>query len=163
MWYALQCEKGQEEYCLQICKSQINRAILQDAYWLTYEKMRKYEGSWHMEKENLFPGYIILVSDNAEILRQEIESLPIKEKVFRVVSEEEQRFIQNLCGQSKHLAMSKGVIHGGVTRVTEGPLVGREALFRKIDRHKRLVFLFNPDTVLGSDVKVGLEIVEKKE
>lgn len=161
MWYALQCEKGQENACLQICKRQLNKDILQDAFMLTYEKMRKYEGSWHGEKVNLFPGHIILEAENREKLQDAIQNLSITYTSFQHVSEEEQTFLQNLCGQSKHLAMSKGVIHGGVTKVTEGPLVGREVLFRKIDRHKRLVFLVNPDQELGSDMKAGLEIVEK--
>ncbi|MDD3140732.1 MAG: antitermination protein NusG, partial [Lachnospiraceae bacterium] len=71
------------------------------------------------------------------------------------------KFLQELCDQNHHLPMSRGVIHGGITRVTEGPLVGHESLFRKIDRHKRLVFLINSDQGLCGDVKVGLEIVEK--
>lgn len=161
MWYAFQCEKGQEESCLQICKAQLNKAILRDAFLLTYEKMRKYEGSWHVETVNMLPEHIILDCYDSEMLSKEVEKLPIEKKSLRTISEEERNFLQGLCGQSKHLAMSKGVISGGVTRVTEGPLVGREALFRKIDRHKRLVFLINPDQGLGCDVKVGLEIVEK--
>ncbi|MDD3362066.1 MAG: hypothetical protein PHW34_10385 [Hespellia sp.] len=161
MWYALQCEKGWEESCLQICKNQIDPTVLQDAFLLTYEKMRRYEGRWHMETENLFPECIILDSQDESALTKEIEKLPIKKKLLRMFSQEEQNFMQELYGRSKHLPMSKGIIHGGVTKVTEGPLIGRESLFCKIDRHKRLVFLVNPDQAFGKNVKAGLEIVEK--
>ena len=57
--------------------------------------------------------------------------------------------------------MSEGVIEGDTVRVTRGPLMGREGLIRKIDRHKRRAYL--EVTMFGRTVpaSVGLEIVRK--
>ena len=42
------------------------------------------------------------------------------------------------------MSLSKGHIREGKTHVTQGPLQGKEALSRKIDRHKRLARLEVP-------------------
>ena len=57
--------------------------------------------------------------------------------------------------------MSEGVIEGDTVKVTRGPLMGREGLIRKIDRHKRRAYL--EVTMFGRTIpaSVGLEIVRK--
>ena len=57
--------------------------------------------------------------------------------------------------------MSTGVIEGDRVIVTDGPLVGREALISKIDRHKRLAYLDMRMFGRIKTIKVGLEIVRK--
>ena len=60
------------------------------------------------------------------------------------------------------MSMSRGIIRGGETHVTEGPLKGKEELIRRIDRHKRVAYLDNWAFSGKGLVKAGLEIASKE-
>lgn len=138
---------------------------MKDAFCLTYDRMRKYEGDWHMEQQPMFPNYVFLESDDGEQLARELEQYQdflaiLGEKDILIpVRREEEQFLRGLCGKNHHFGMSRGYIQGGHTYVTEGPLRGRERLIRKIDRHKRIARLETPGGL--REMQVGLEIVAK--
>lgn len=135
-----------------------------------------------MEKQLMFPAGVFLESDDEATLMEELRRYSKKAKpgaVFKAlapVKKSEEMFLKSLCGESRHLGMSKGVIQDGITQITEGPLRGMEERICQIDRHKRLARLAVPqsislkknltgnmtseNSVLGS-VPVGLEIIEK--
>lgn len=169
MWYVLYCPKTNEEAILQSCRENISSAVLKDAFLFTYERMKRYQGGWHLEKEKMFPDYIFLESDDSERLFQELEPYrlaaePMESKQGKVllpVEAEEEQLLQELCGDERNMSMSKGIIHQGITRVTEGPLKGKEHMISRIDRHKRLAFLKTPGFSAGAAFKAGLEITEK--
>ena len=117
-----------------------------------------------MEKKLVFPANVLLESENENVLKYELRQnweVVGRSKDILKVSLEEEKFLRFLCGKKKHMGMSKGVIFGGVTRVTEGPLKGVEAHICKIDRHKRMARLQMPK---GRNIRyllAGLEIMEK--
>lgn len=134
---------------------------------LTYDRMRRYGGTWHLERRPLFPHYLFLESGNEEELKKELRQysrvFPVFEsdgKLVRVEPEEE-KLLRMLCGAGHHSQMSKGYIRDGQTVVTEGPLRGRENLIRKIDRHKRTARIGVPSAGYFREMQVGLEIVSK--
>lgn len=167
MWFLLHCANKNEEKMIEACKAITNEEILQDAFCITYDCMRRYQGAWHVEQKNLFPKYVILESgspkqlvqvlessrDMADLLKEECPVIPIKE--------EREQLLRELCGSERHLPMSKGVIRSGQTYITEGPLRGREQMIARIDRHKRLAFLKFSDAAMDSYLRAGLEITEK--
>ncbi len=120
--------------------------MLQDAFVFTCDRMRRYEGAWHLERQLLFPGVLFLESQDGERLRKELEYCQKIRPVLGfgrgswlyAVNPETEGFLNSLCGASHHFRMSRGYIRDGKTYVTEGPLRGRESLIRKIDRHKRI-------------------------
>lgn len=73
MWYVLYCPGGDEEAILKTCRQQISSWVLKDAFLFTYERMKRYQGSWHLEKEKLFPKYIFLESEDGGLLSAELE------------------------------------------------------------------------------------------
>lgn len=125
---------------------------------LTYERLRRYEGSWHMEDAELFPEYVLMESDDEGKLK---ESFSCSGMELYSVSKEAEMFLRELCGADGRLSMSRGVIREGVTCVTEGPLRGLEKSICKIDRHKRLATLKLPALKDLDTIRVGLEITEK--
>ncbi len=133
----------------------------------TYDRMRKFQGEWRMEKKLMFPDYVFLESDDEEALEGEIMQYGggaelLKESgALLHVQKREETFLQSLCGHDHHLRMSKGVITNGVTRITEGPLCGMEGRISRIDRHKRLARLEVPESSASGSIFAGLEIVEK--
>ena len=133
----------------------------------SYEGLKKYEGRWHRERLPLFPGYVFLESNMPKKLISCIENHPYicaglnSEAELMVLKPEEEELLKQLCGPEHHLAMSRGVIRKGITYVTEGPLMGREHMIRKIDRHKRIARLGAVVSGQSKEIKAGLEIVSK--
>ncbi|MCD8219819.1 MAG: hypothetical protein LUC50_05675 [Ruminococcus sp.] len=84
--------------------------------------------------------------------------------------EEVSGFLTELASERHYIPMSHGVIHNGLTHVTEGPLTGHEYRIIRIDRHKRIAWLklsqkekLNLDRDSTDVIVVGLEITEKNE
>lgn len=149
---------------LNLCKKIFSETALLNVFVLTYDKMSRYQGAWHMEKQLIFPANVLMESNNEEILREELNRRKEVAKQIRNIlrlEPKEEKFLKFLCGTKKHIEMSKGVIRKGVTQVTEGPLMGMEAQICKIDRHKRLARLRMPDGQNIRYIPAGLEIVEK--
>lgn len=59
------------------------------------------------------------------------------------------------------IPMSMGVMEGDRVVVTEGPLVGREALIKRVNRHRSLAILELQICGRTVTIKVGLGIVGK--
>ena len=173
MWCALKCRRGEEEYIMDACRKRIPRETMQDIFVFTYDRLRRYEGEWHMETKLMFPDYVFLETEDIQRLSEELEPyrefvqvLEGSDMLWRVCPQEE-RFLRRLCGNGHHLSMSRGYIMDGRTYVTRGPLRGLERQIRKIDRHKRIARIEAPE-VSGEDasdlrlpVVAGLEIVSK--
>lgn len=164
IWYLFPCRKQEEQKTLDLCRKSFSQDALQDTFLLTYDCMRRYQGTWHLERKLLFPANVVLVSEDETLLEYEMkqrrETAEDSRGILKINPDEE-RFLRFLCGEKKHVGMSRGVIVGGVTKVTEGPLRGLEAQICKIDRHKRLARLETPQGGNVRYVPAGLEIMEK--
>ena len=162
MWLLLHTAGYSEAEILAVCERRINRNILDDAFCITYDCTRKYQGIWHQEQKNLIPEYVILESQTPEELLQEIKRQPeLEHQQILSVNQETEMFLRRLGGTTKHLPMSEGVITDGVTHISRGPLQGREQFIIRIDRHKRIAFLGNKSFPKNLHMKTGLEIREK--
>mgnify|MGYP001630409421 CR=1 FL=1 len=167
IWYILYCPKNREQEIVNSCKQHMSDEALEDAFILSYEQMRRYQGEWHIDIQNMFPGYVFLESKNEKKLTEELKEY---KDIVRILGEdinpipvnlEEEVFLQELCQKGHHLSLSRGYIQNGHTYITEGPLNGKEKLIKKIDRHKRLAKLELPYAKQLPYMKVGLEIITK--
>ena len=134
----------------------------------TYDRMKRYQGQWHVEEGIAFPDYIFLETKNAEILLSDMEKCYQSGKfshytIQQMVSlqPEQENFLRNVLGTEKHMGISKGYIKYGRTYVMQGPLKGKEKLICKIDRHKRLAKLKIPVGDSYQEMQAGLEIISK--
>lgn len=57
------------------CLTQIGKPLLEDCFVPMYEQMKKYEGAWHKETKRLFPGYLILVTEQIYKLITELRKI----------------------------------------------------------------------------------------
>ena len=163
IWYILVCQGQDEQQILDSCRGILSGKSLTDAFVLTYDRMRRYEGNWHLEKCILFPERVFLESSNEKALRNALRHCQniMEQKISLIRLEiQDEMFLRDLCGKEKHMKMSRGVIQKGGARVTEGPLKGNENRIGKIDRHRRLARLKFTGHELGN-VWAGLEIFEK--
>ncbi len=167
IWHLLTCKKQEEQKILTICRKNLSSEALSGIFILTYDRMRKYEGVWHLERQILFPGSVFLENGNEKLLCKELgqcSGIDGQENRLIRLGEAEENFLKGLCGEEHHLEMSRGVIRKGVPKITEGPLRGRESMICRIDRHKRLakVRLDWQDRMEElCFISAGLEITEK--
>lgn len=167
MWCALKCRQGKAEEVMTSYRRNISEEILRDIFVFTYDRMRRYEGSWHLERHPMFPNYVFLETEDPKSLYRELKAhceiaQMLDEKIQpSIIQPEEERFLRALCGKEHHLEMSEGYIRDGMTHVIRGPLMGMERRIRRIDRHKRIASVAVPDGNQGRLVTVGLEITAK--
>lgn len=171
MYYVICTLTGKEDIVKDEILAQIGQEKKEKIHILTRERKQKYRGEWQIRKEKLFPGYLFmdLEASQVELVLQALRRATEHAKVLKTgdelfpIHEEEEQLLRRLTGDTTNVAVSVGVIVGDKIIVKEGPLIGMEGMIKRIDRHKRMavleVELFNR----VSEVKVGLEIVEKME
>lgn len=167
MWCVLRADPGKEQDLFEACRKEMDGRTLFDVFQFTGEQMKRYEGSWHLEKRRLFPLDIFLETLNIEELIKKMGTyahMAQKDEqgsFIRALSTEEEQFLMKLCGKEHYLSMSRGFIKDGITHVTQGPLKGWESRICKIDRHKRTAKIKAPTEWLQQSFVAGLEIVSK--
>ena len=135
----------------------------------TYDCMKKYQGSWHMEQKPVFRNCVLIEcrdrNDLADMLHRlqcaDIFAENITANAIALLPEQEV-FLRNLMmPETKKISMSTGYIKDGRTYVTRGPLQGREKMISRIDRHKRLAKLRFAAGNTDRELYAGLEIISK--
>ena len=130
----------------------------------------------HKIRKPLFPGYVFvqtgiepaLIADRlAKVLENVKDIYSIlhygnNEKDV-VIREEERLHWERLLGAGFCVAGSVGFIEGDAIRITSGALVGLEGQIKKINRHKREAIVEMEMMGARREVKLMLEIVEKKD
>ena len=156
MWYVLQVRTGTEENIRTQCRNNIPEAVLTRCFIPYYEEKRRIRGTW-----------TFAVTDRPDDLHQSLKQVIGLTKLLGTgqeivpLTEEEKNFLEELGGEEQIVAMSEGIIEGDQVIVTKGPLKGKEALIKKIDRHKRKVWLEVKMFGKMQRVEAGLEIVAK--
>ena len=167
IWYVLRCEKGNERRAAKLLKQCYHFPEQADIFLITFEKMKRYEGSWHYKEELLFQGIVFAEVSCHERLEAAAHNAvvfcPFRDGGYSLCLEEEEKdFLKEIGGEEHHIAMSRGYIQNGVTFVTEGPLCGKECKIHKIDRHRRMARIDSPlDYFRKKEFWMGLEITEK--
>lgn len=86
------------------------------------------------------------------------ETLYDKNKKVFALPNNEKNLLESLLNEDYSIIHSTGIIINSKLIVQKGPLIGKEKLIRKIDRHKRLAFL---NDISGKLMKVPLEVINK--
>ena len=150
MWYVVQVRTGDERKISERFQHEI-KAEGEDVFVPMFERRKNVKGKWTKEIKPLFPGYIFF---QTKILMTGSEYTPI--------SSEEELFLHQLIGDDYIAQESIGVIEGDKVIVMRGPLHGLEGNIIKINRHKRMAII-KADFMGGPrEIKVGLEIIDKK-
>ncbi len=167
MWCVIQVRVGSEENVRAQCRRKIPSDLLKNCYVFYYEEKRHVQGEWIIQENILFPGYVFLVTEQADRLNEELIRIKGFTKFLKagnevaVLTEDEVNFLTIFGGKEQTVKMSEGMIKQSEIKVYSGPLVGRERYISRIDRHKRRAFLELPMFGERQKVRVGLEIVSK--
>ena len=127
----------------------------------TYDRMKRYQGQWHVEQGIAFPDIIFLESEDPDTLEQELHDKCPDSRMIRLSSEQKGLFAQLFGAGEAYVTVKRTYPYRDRTCVTQGPLQGKEELIRKIDRHKRLARLEVPAGEGTQTLYVGLEIISK--
>lgn len=167
MWYVLQVKSGDEKKTIQMCDNIVEDEYIDEIFAPETERMKRYKGEWHKVKSLMFPGYVFISTDREIDLYENLRKVPALTKMLKTgetitpISEGEERLIRSLVNKEKVATMSLGYIEGDKLIVSEGPLMGMEAMVKKIDRHKRIAILQVEMFGNMTDVTMGLEVLSK--
>lgn len=170
MWYVIQTVGGREQHAFNLIEKLVDAAVIREMFIPRYETMKRIGGAWVRRAEVMLPGYLFVVTDDPAKLESELRrNVPLFTRILRnndmftPLDKEEVSFINAFTKPGARTAeLSTGVIEGDEIVILNGPLLGQTGLIRKIDRHKRLAYL--DITIMGrrKTIKLGLEIVRKR-
>lgn len=167
MWYVVQVRTGDERKISERFQHEI-KADGEDVFVPMFERRKNIKGRWTKEIKPLFPGYIFFQTEDAKGLHLRLKKMDAFTKIlmtgseYTPISSEEEMFLHQLIGDDYIAQESIGVIEGDKVIVMRGPLHGLEGSIIKINRHKRIAII-KADFMGGPrEIKVGLEIIDKK-
>ena len=181
-WYVIQVPSGRERTLAQAIRRVAAEEqtaqgadtepeqILEECFSPRFQTQKKVHGEWENVEELLFPGYLIAVTAYPDALKLALRRVPEFTRLLAVgetfvpLSESDQDLINTFTREGwRCVPMSFGVTDGDRVLVTSGPLTGKEALIKSVNRRKSLAYL--EFQICGRTVttKVGLGILTKKD
>ena len=166
-WYVIQVQpKSEHRLCTKI-KDRVSKELYSDCFVPQVEYLFKKDGIFEKRIKPLFPGYVFVITDNIRDFYDSLKRINGFKKVltdgedFAPIRQEEADFIAGITDKDKNVSLSEGYIIDSKIVVTSGPLLGREGIIKKIDRHKRLAFIEFDFMGQPQLIKIPLEIVSK--
>ena len=169
MWDVIWTYTGQEEKT----RGYIERFVDPDLYSrcaVPYmSKIEKRAGKRVVVQKLMMPSYVFVETARIDDFADALHRIPGFTVVlhtgdyFHPLSEHEQYVLGHLIGDSDVVDISTGFCLGDKVSVISGPLVGLEGYIKRIDRHHRSAIIEFTMFDRTTDIKVGLEIVEKKD
>jgi len=176
-WVILFVRTGQEEYLADTLKENLR----QEEYlpFLPVKEIsRRRRGIITKESKLLFPSYIFVETSIeaekiAENLAIAITNIAENRDVFQilhygknkkdvVMRERERLYWERLLDSNFRIASSVGIIEGDMVKITSGALSGMENRIKRIDRHKREATVEMDMMGTICEVRLMLEVVEKR-
>lgn len=160
IWYLLKCPEGNETDYMNAYSEFIDSGEMEEVLCFQYQRMMRYGGTWHLEKRMALPGHVFVAGTDMLVKTNPQGFLKRSSGVSMTPCEPP--YLKGLCDNGFLIGISRGVIKNGATVITSGPLKDREALIRRIDRHKRTAKIEIPLAGEKKQITVGLEIYEKE-
>jgi len=174
MWYVMQVVSGQENRTVFLVEKIISEEILNSCFIPVRRLRKKFHGTWQEVTEKLFPGYVFLISEQPQLLYEELKQIPALTKLlgrcegfFTPLSEKDVRMLEKLrnrMGDSGNLEVEISKIaveEGNQIRILSGPLMKLEGQIKKVNLHKRIAVVEVEFMGSKSLVHLGVEMVEK--
>ncbi len=170
-WYAIFVETGfEEEVCLNIDKLKV-LGIGEIQYNLLVPKRKIYERKRGIRRtvvKNMFPGYVLLETNKINEFYIHVRSIPhiikfLKSSYyFLEVSINEITQIISMTDKKGFINISQALVINDKIHITEGPLLGREGIIKKIDKRKgraKVEFIISNNALL---IDLGIDIIQKQ-
>ena len=171
-WYVLFVRTGSEVKIKMSLEKILNTGHFVPFIPMTQNKV-KFSGKVKKEKKAMFPGYVFIETNISSVefksaiysarfyVKDIIRILRYGRTFDIVVKESEREMLTGLLNNTYCVESSVGIIVGDKVYVSEGPLMGRESIIKRIDRHKKQAVIEMEFMGNIKRVVVGLEIVQK--
>lgn len=170
MWYVVQVLKGREDAMAELIGRVATASVVEECFSPKYATEMKVRGRWVPCERDLFPGYLVAITNAPRELEVVLAQVPEFCRVlaqggkFVPLGREEVEMIGAFTERGERtVPMSHAVKEGDRVVVTEGPLVGREGLIRGVDRRKSIAMV--ELDVCGRKIatRMGLSVVSAPE
>lgn len=144
-WYLLKVREGSEAAACGRLLRLVPRELLADCFCVARERWFTRAGRSELQQAPAYRGYAFAVTSDPGALAKALERLPVRAELvgaegrsWAPLDREAQRWYERCMDGHRVLRSSTAAIVDGVLHVTDGPLVGQEAVIRKVDRHRRV-------------------------
>lgn len=164
------CEINQFANALSI-QNKVEPFILESEQYYRNKKYQKLGNKY--QKRPLFPGYVFIETDISDERFLELFSSYIykSESIIKIlltnnknklaISDKEKTRLEYWCLGHRCITHSEGYVEGENIVITSGPLVGKEAVIKRINRHNRCAYVELEFMGVKQLIKVALELVKK--
>ena len=108
MWLLCDCQGQNTTELLNFCRDNLPEDIRTGICMPTYDSMKKYQGSWHIEEKTVFPEYFLIKESQRETLRNAFAQWPYTEAFCSSIAEtstqllpEQEKLLQSFLGKRK--------------------------------------------------------------
>lgn len=169
-WYVIQVPTGKELALCEILQRVVGEDVLTECFSPRYATEKKVKGAWVSCESLLLPGYIVVVTGDVETLHERLRSVDEFTRLLRfgdafcTLEESDRAWLSEFTGAGDRvIPMSMGVMEGDRVVVFRGPLKGREACIRSINRRKSLAYIELDMCGRRITTRIGLGIVRKRQ
>ena len=171
-WYVFYVQTGKEQTACDFLNKLFDK---QESVAFIPQVELIFKSSTYVRKEHkpMFPGYVFADSDLSEgiFIKDAYKYARFSKCIFKLLTnnsvdliklpDAEKDFLLSLYDNEFIAEESKGIIVGDKISITSGPLVGKESIIKKIDRHKRRAEI--ELDCLGDirRISVSLEVISK--
>ncbi|RCX18344.1 transcriptional antiterminator NusG [Anaerobacterium chartisolvens] len=170
-WYVLFVQTGQEYKVEQFLKKRLDTGIFVPFVPLQ-EILFKTNGTLKKERMPLFPGYVFIESEVTDLeFRKKISTLICDSRnIISILKysdteiamrEHERQVLLGLSNNNNCVELSSVFIEGDRIQIIGGPLKGMDSVIKKVNRHKRQVWIEIEFMGCKRLFRMGFEIVEK--
>ena len=141
-WYLVHAPGREQATCDKV-KKIISPDLLEDAFVMRRERVKKYHGKWVTFETMMYPEYFFVVTKDVNTLDKELSKLSFPARVckgdnrfYAPMAEEAQHWYEQMMDETHTIRTSTAVIVDGVLKIQDGPLVGQEKRVLNIKRSK---------------------------
>ena len=143
-WYLVHAPGREQSTCEKV-KKIIPKDLLEDAFVMRREHVKKYHGEWLTTTTLMYPEYFFVVTRDVNALDKELSKLSFPAHVckgdnrfYAPMAEEAQEWYEQMMDASHIIRTSTAVVIDGELQIQKGPMMGQEARVTRILRRKSL-------------------------
>lgn len=174
MLYVIQVTSGAEKVTGRLIEEIVREekeTLIEECFFPQRVRKRKYGGTWNVETETLFPGYLFVRTDHIEEVMQKLRAVPRLTKLLGMegdfiypLSQAEAETIERLGGREHVAGLSKVTVEeGNRVKVREGILKDYEGQIIRVNLHKRIAVVRIPFMGAEKEIYLGIEILENQD
>ena len=161
-----QCATGKESKMCELIERVAPEDAVSECFCPRYATQIKRAGEWIDVQKTLLPGYVVVATGRVGALKRCLREVPEYARVLGMgeslvpLASDERALIEAFTHEGDRcVPMSTGVMEGDRVTVVSGPLKGREALIKSVNRHRSIAYVELQICGRTVTTKVGLGII----